>query len=71
MTTKYVEEFVKTMLNRGFSIDTIKHSYLSVLKTDDDLIEILNYLSKNKTSSKEDVNYEIHRIHLKKRGISI
>ena len=66
--TGNIEQFIKQMLQKGFDINTIRSSYIKILQPED-YEKILIYLSENESASKEDINYEIHKIHLKKRGI--
>lgn len=70
MTDK-AQKFVEIMTKRGHSPNTIRNSYLEELFTEEDFDKILQFLESNKDASKADVNYEIHRIHLEKRGIDI
>lgn len=71
MITDKIKTFVDIMLKRGHNIEVIKNSYLDILQSESDYDEILQFLSNNKSVSKEDVNYEIHKIYLKHRGINI
>lgn len=65
------KKFVEIMTARGHDSNIIRNSYLENLSTEDDFDKILQFLETNKEVSKADVNYEIHKIHLAKRGIDI
>ena len=71
MMTDKAKKFVEIMIDRGHDPNTIRNSYLENLSTEDDFDKILYFLETNKEASKADINYEIHKIHLAKRGIDI
>ena len=71
MMTDKAKKFVEIMIDRGHDLNTIRNSYLENLSTEDDFDKILHFLETNKEASKADINYEIHKIHLAKRGIDI
>lgn len=65
------KKFVEIMTDMGHDLNTIRNSYLENLSTEEDFDKILRFLETNKEASKADVNYEIHKIHLERRGINI
>lgn len=65
------KRFVEIMTDRGHNPNTIRNSYLENLSTEEDFDKILLFLENNKEASKADVNYEIHKIHLERRGVNI
>lgn len=59
-----LKRFVKIMMERGHDVQTIRESYLEMLTTEEMVDEALAFLENNPAASKNDTNFEIHRIYL-------
>lgn len=71
MTTNKINNLVQELVDRGFESSTIKGMYLEHIKTDDEIDEIMKYLNANKGVPRKDINFMIHKICLKRRGIDL
>lgn len=66
-----LKEFSKIAISKGIEPSVIHTSYIYNLQTEEDYDEILRYLDENPKASAKDLHMQVHRIHLRKKGINI
>lgn len=71
MDKEKIRKLVYMLVERGHDPKVIQDSYLQIISTDEEIESVIDFLNKNPNATKADVNYNIHLLHLHKRGILI
>lgn len=66
-----IKTMVELLVEKGFDSSTIRDTFLEQISNSNEVDQIIDYLRSNSEAARNQINYEIHRICLKTRGVNI
>lgn len=66
-----LKRFVKCLSDKGFGPQVIKSSYCESIRTEDEMNEIIELINSHPEWDNNEINYQIHKISLRRCGVDI